>query len=80
MNRPITRLYGFVAILFAILIAFTSRWTIFEASSLRDNPLNARMLLDVDRGATVIPTSARCGWAGDVSGWRPGWSRRRPVR
>ncbi|HEX5853129.1 MAG TPA: penicillin-binding transpeptidase domain-containing protein, partial [Solirubrobacteraceae bacterium] len=53
MNRPIVRLYGLVALLFALLIAFTSRWTVFEASSLRENKLNARALLEqqrIDRG------------------------------
>jgi penicillin-binding protein A len=53
MNRPILRLYGLVALLFALLVAFTSRWTVFEASSLRNNPLNARTLLEqqrIDRG------------------------------
>ena len=49
MNRPIIRLYGFVALLFALLIAFTSRWAIFEASSLRENPLNVRGLLEQER-------------------------------
>ncbi len=56
MNRPIVRLYGLVVLLFALLVAFTSRWTIFEASSLRDNKLNARPLLEqerVDRGPIV---------------------------
>ncbi len=53
MNRPIVRLFGLVIVMFALLLAFTSRWTIFEASSLRDNPLNARSLLEqqrIDRG------------------------------
>lgn len=53
MNQPIVRLFGLVIAMFALLLAFTSRWTIFEASSLRDNPLNARSLLEqqrVDRG------------------------------
>ncbi len=53
MNRPIVRLYGLVALLFALLVAFTSRWTIFEASSLRENKLNVRTLLEqqrIDRG------------------------------
>jgi len=53
VNRPIIRLFGLVAVLFALLVAFTSRWTIFEASSLRANPLNARTLLEhqrIDRG------------------------------
>ncbi len=49
MNRPIIRLYGFVALLFALLIGFTSRWAIFDASSLRDNPLNVRALLEQER-------------------------------
>jgi penicillin-binding protein A len=53
VNRPIVRLYGLVALLFALLVAFTSRWTVFEASSLRNNKLNARNLLEqqrIDRG------------------------------
>jgi peptidoglycan glycosyltransferase len=60
MNRPIARLYALVAVLFAVLIGFTSRWTVFEASSLRNNPLNARALLEqqrIDRG----PILARDG-------------------
>jgi peptidoglycan glycosyltransferase len=56
VNRPIIRLYGLVVLLFALLVAFTSRWTIFEASSLRENKLNARTLLEqqrIDRGPIV---------------------------
>jgi penicillin-binding protein A len=49
MNRPIVRLYGLVVLLFALLVAFTSRWTIFEASSLRSSPLNKRALLEQER-------------------------------
>jgi peptidoglycan glycosyltransferase len=49
MNRPIVRLFGLVIVMFAVLIAFTSRWTVFEAASLRDNPLNARSLLEQQR-------------------------------
>ncbi len=68
MNRPIVRLYGLVVLLFLLLVAFTSRWTIFEASSLRENPLNARALLEqerIDRGpilaadGTVLAHSVR---------------------
>ena len=51
MNRPITRLYGVVALLFLLLVAFTSRWTVFEASSLRANPENRRPLLEQERTA-----------------------------
>src|SRR3984885_4421752 len=46
MNAPITRLFAVVVLLFALLIFFTSRWTVFEASSLNNNPLNVRTLLD----------------------------------
>lgn len=56
MNRPIYRLYGLVALLFALLVAFTSRWTVFQAASLRDNRLNHRRLLQserIDRGRIV---------------------------
>lgn len=35
--------------LFGLLIAFTSRWTVFEAQSLRDNPDNRRQLLEEAR-------------------------------
>jgi penicillin-binding protein A len=49
VNRPIIRLYALVVVLFALLIAFTSRWTIFEAASLRDNTLNKRTLLEQER-------------------------------
>ena len=56
MNRPIVRLFGLVVAMFALLLAFTSRWTVFEASSLRANVLNKRPLLEqrrIDRGSIV---------------------------
>ena len=49
MNRPIIRLFGLVALMFVVLVGFTSRWTIFEASALRENPENARTLLEQER-------------------------------
>jgi peptidoglycan glycosyltransferase len=49
VNQPIIRLFGLVVVMFALLLAFTSRWTVFEAASLRDNPLNARALLEQQR-------------------------------
>src|SRR3982075_2638382 len=54
--------------MFALLVGFTSRWTIFDAASLRNNPLNARALLQqqrIERGAllpadgTVLARSVR---------------------
>jgi peptidoglycan glycosyltransferase len=58
VNRPIVRLYGLVALLFALLVAFTSRWTVFDASSLRENPLNARRVLEQERIARGEITAA----------------------
>ena len=49
MNRQIVQLFGLTLLLFAILIAFTSRWTVFEASSLEDVQLNKRPLLEQQR-------------------------------
>jgi peptidoglycan glycosyltransferase len=49
LNRPIVRLFGLVVLLFAVLVAFTSRWTIFEASALRENPENHRGFLEQQR-------------------------------
>jgi penicillin-binding protein A len=45
MNKPVLRLYLLVVVLFGLLVAFTSRWTVFEAAALRDNTLNKRELL-----------------------------------
>ena len=49
MNAQILKLFLVVVVLFASLIAFTSRWTVFEAEGLRDNKLNARELLEQQR-------------------------------
>ena len=49
MNKPIARLFGLVVVMFALLIAFTSRWTVFDAKALQNNKLNARTLLETQR-------------------------------
>jgi peptidoglycan glycosyltransferase len=49
MNHQITRLFAVVVLLFALLVAFTSRWTVFEAESLEDNRANRRPLLEEQR-------------------------------
>jgi penicillin-binding protein A len=45
VNASIARLFGLVLVLFALLVGFTSRWTVFEAEALRDNDNNRRELL-----------------------------------
>ncbi len=42
MKQPILRLYGFIVVLFAVLIGFSSYWSVFAAEKLRDDPLNKR--------------------------------------
>src|SRR2546430_7448125 len=49
MNAPIIRLFGLVVVLFAVLIAFTSRWAVFESKALNDNALNKRGVLEAAR-------------------------------
>jgi peptidoglycan glycosyltransferase len=45
MNRQIAILFSLFAVLFAVLIVFTSRWTVLEAESLEDEPANRRALI-----------------------------------
>ena len=49
MNASIVRLFVLVCVLFALLVAWTSRWTVFEQEDLRDNALNRRELLEEQR-------------------------------
>jgi peptidoglycan glycosyltransferase len=70
VNVQIARLFGLIVILFALLIGWTSRWTVFEASALNNNPLNVRTLIDelrIKRGRiladddSVLARSVRAG-------------------
>ena len=49
MNRPIVHLFGLFTLLFALLVGFTSRWSVFEAESLEDETANRRPLLEQQR-------------------------------
>jgi peptidoglycan glycosyltransferase len=49
MTAPITRLFALVTLLFALLVVFTTRWTVIDAKSLRNQPLNRRQLLEEAR-------------------------------
>ncbi len=46
MSTPIVRLFGLVVLLFVLLIAWTTRWTVLDATALRNNTLNRRTLID----------------------------------
>jgi penicillin-binding protein A len=49
VNRQIVQLFLLFALLFALLVVFTSRWTVFEAESLADNQFNRRPLIEEQR-------------------------------
>lgn len=49
MNTPITRMYGFVLVMFATLVGFTSNWAIFDAEELRQSADNRRPLLETQQ-------------------------------
>jgi penicillin-binding protein A len=56
MNSAIAKLFVVVVVLFALLIGWTSRWTVFDASSLTSNPLNRRTVVDdlrIKRGEII---------------------------
>ncbi len=44
MNARIVRLFGFIAISFAVLVGFTSQWTVFGAEDLKQQSANKRPL------------------------------------
>ena len=56
MNRSIVRLFGVVILLFTVLIVWTSRWTVFSATALSNNPRNQLQFyasLKVKRGQII---------------------------
>jgi peptidoglycan glycosyltransferase len=71
VNRQIVHLFGVFTFLFAVLVVFTSRWTVFEANSLTDNQYNRRPLIEEQRiprglifasdGKTVLAQNRRHG-------------------
>ncbi len=46
MNRQIVKLFGLVVALFAVLIGFTSYWSVFDAKALKEKDANKRPLLE----------------------------------
>ncbi len=82
MSSPIVRLFAFVVALFALLVVFTSRWTVFQASSLTTNPLNVRTLLDelqIKRGR-ILADDGKTVLARSVPAPQHTWSRFYPTR
>ena len=60
MNRQIVKLFGLVVVLFAVLIGFTSYWSVFDAKALKEKAANKRPLLEQQqiRAAASSPPTA----------------------
>jgi peptidoglycan glycosyltransferase len=62
LNRQITFLFALIILLFAVLAAFTSRWSVFQADSLKKEAFNKRPLLEqqqVPRGLILAADGTR---------------------
>jgi peptidoglycan glycosyltransferase len=46
VNRQIVKLFAFIAVLFALLIGFTSYWSVFDAKALKEKDANKRLLFE----------------------------------
>jgi peptidoglycan glycosyltransferase len=46
VNRQIVQLFAFIVALFAILVGFTSYWSVFDAKALKEKSANQRPLLE----------------------------------
>ena len=46
MNRQIVKLFAFIVVLFAVLVGFTSYWSVFDAEALKEKNANKRPLLE----------------------------------
>ncbi|HEX8975026.1 MAG TPA: penicillin-binding transpeptidase domain-containing protein [Solirubrobacteraceae bacterium] len=61
MNAQIARLFGLIVVLFALLLVFTSRWTVIDAAKLDNNTLNKLTLihqLTIRRGRILADNGA----------------------
>ena len=49
LNKQIGQLFILVALMFAVLVAFTSYWTVLDAEGLEDNSANRRPLIEAQK-------------------------------
>ena len=80
MTKPITRLFVLIVLLFTVLIVWTTRWTVIDAHSLNDNPLNHRALIDalrIKRGRILADDGTVLAESVPAPGQT--WSRRYPT-
>jgi penicillin-binding protein A len=81
MNAQIARLFGVIVILFALLLVWTTRWTVIDAKSLQNNSLNVRTLvqeLRIKRGRILADNGMVLARSVPEAGGT--WSRFYPTR
>ena len=88
VNRQIVKLFALIVVLFAVLVGFTSYWSVFDAEALKEKDANKRPLLEqqrIERGrilaadGTVIARSVAKG-GGDAQALRAALSGRLALR
>ena len=81
MSAQIARLFGLVVVLFGLLIVFTTRWTVIDATKLSNNSLNAQTLiaeLKIKRGR-ILASDGRTVLARSVPAAGHTWKRVYPT-
>lgn len=79
MNRSIVRLFAVVILMFTVLVVWTSRWTVFSATSLNNNGLNRLSYfasLKVKRGEILADNGEVLARSVKASGGT--WTRKYP--
>jgi peptidoglycan glycosyltransferase len=80
MSSQITKLFGFIVVMFALLIVFTTRWTVIDKSSLDNNALNHLTLiqeLKIKRGRILADDGTVL--AKSIPGQGGTWNRAYPT-
>jgi peptidoglycan glycosyltransferase len=80
VSAQITRVFVVIVALFGLLLVFTTRWTVIDASKLASNPLNARTLIDemkIKRGQILADNGEVL--AKSVPGPQQTWNRSYPA-
>jgi peptidoglycan glycosyltransferase len=81
VNAQIVRLFGVVVVLFTLLVVWTTRWTVLEASSLNTNSLNRLTLiadLRIKRGRILADDGTVLAQSVPAQGGT--WSRTYPTK
>ncbi len=80
MNRSIARLFVVVILLFAVLVVWTSRWTVFSSTALQHNTLNKLSYyasLKIQRGRILADNGEVLAKSVKASGGT--WTRKYPL-